>query len=256
MRLLVLGGPVFLGRAVARQALAAGHDVTCLARGASGATVPGARFVTADRDRPDAYRVLGAERFDAVIDVTSYPGQARGAVAALADRIDHWVYVSSISVYSDRVTPGQHADTAPVLAPASPEQERAPRGDPANYGPCKVACEQAVRGGVGTDRSFICRAGLIVGPEDPSGRFTYWVARLARGGRVLAPGAPDEPVQVVDVRDLADWLLVAASERLSGTYDATSAPVTRAALLAEVAAGVGAQPEFTWVDQDFLAEHG
>ena len=105
--------------------------------------------------------------------------------------------------------------------------------------------------------AFVCRAGLIVGPEDPSGRFDYWVARLARGGEVLAPGRPDDRVQWIDVRDLAAWLVLAAETSLTGTYDGNGAPVPRGRFLAEVAEGVGpgVTPQLTWVDQDFLAEH-
>lgn len=252
MRLLILGGTAFLGRALARQARAAGHDVTCLARGGTGAPVDRVRFLTADRDAPDGLSILDGERFDAVVDVTRRPSHARHAAGALAGRVGHWSYVSSISVYADFATPGQRADTAPLLPPAPPDVDD-PVGNPAeHYGPCKVSCEQAVREAVGADRSFICRPGLIVGPEDPSGRFTYWVERLARGGRALAPGDPADPVQLIDVRDLAGWLIRAAEQGLAGSYDATSAPMPRGDCLAGVAAGAGAEPTLTWVDQAFL----
>jgi nucleoside-diphosphate-sugar epimerase len=254
MRLLILGGTAFLGRAVADHALATGHDVTCLARGEAGDPPSGVRFVAADRDRPDALAPLRGDRFDAVVDVTSRPSHARQAVRELAAAIPHWGYVSTISVYADPAIPGQRADQTPLHPPAPPEVDD-PAADATAYGSCKVACEQAVRDGVGPDRAFICRAGLIVGPGDNSGRFSYWVARLARGGRVLAPGSPEDPVQVVDVRDLAGWLVQAAEQRLTGVYDATSAPMPRAAVLAEVAAGVGSRPEFSWVDQRFLQAH-
>lgn len=254
MRLLLLGGTAFLGREIARQAVSAGHQVTCLARGRSGEVVDNVRFIAADRGRPGAYDPLSAESFDAVVDLTSYPSHARSALAALADRAGHWVFVSTISVYSDQATPGQRADQAPVFEPAPPDMDD-PTADAESYGRCKVACEQAVLATAGADRSFICRAGLIVGPEDTSGRFSYWVARLARGGRVLAPGDPGDAVQVVDVRDLAGWLLLAAQQRLTGTYDATSAPLPRGELLRQIAAGVGTEPEFTWADQQFLTAH-
>jgi hypothetical protein len=103
---------------------------------------------------------------------------------------------------------------------------------------------------------MLCRAGLIVGPEDPSGRFEYWVRRVARGGEVLAPGRPSDAVQLVDVRDLAGWLVEAAATGLAGTYDGMGPPMTRADFLAGVAAGTGAQPAFTWVDQEFLGARG
>ncbi|RKR87989.1 nucleoside-diphosphate-sugar epimerase [Micromonospora pisi] len=253
MRLLILGGTVFLGRAVARLARASGHHVTCAARGVSGEPVAGARFVQVDRDHPAGLSALDGERFDAVVDVTRRPSHARHAVAALADRVGHWSYVSTCSVYADNATPGQRADTAKLTVPAPVEVDN-PVGEHADfYGPCKVSCEDAVRDGVGPERAFICRAGLIVGPEDPSDRFPYWVARLARGGEVLAPGTPDDRVQLVDVDDLAQWLLYAAENGLAGTFDGMSAALSRSRFLAEVAAGVGRpDPELTWVEQDFL----
>ncbi|MEV4626305.1 NAD-dependent epimerase/dehydratase family protein [Micromonospora sp. NPDC049523] len=255
MRLLVLGGTMFLGRSVARLAAAAGHDVTCAARGVSGEPVAGVRFVRADRDDPAGLSALDGERFDAVVDVTRRPSHARHAVAALADRVGHWSYVSTCSVYADNSTPAQRAATAEIVAPAPAEVDN-PVGEHAEfYGPCKVSCEQAVLDTIGAARSFVCRAGLIVGPEDPSDRFPYWVARLARGGEVLAPGAPDELVQLIDVDDLAQWLLYAAETGLTGTFDGMGAPLPRARFLAEVAAGVGrVDPELTWVEQDFLVE--
>ncbi|MPZ25454.1 MAG: NAD-dependent epimerase/dehydratase family protein [Micromonosporaceae bacterium] len=252
MRLLILGGTQFLGRAVARLAHAAGHDVTCLARGQGGEPVPEVRFVAADRDAPGWLSGLDGERFDAAVDVTRRPSHARRAAQALAGRVGHWGYVSSVSVYADLATPGQLAGTAPLLPPAPPEVDDPTGEHLEHYGGCKVSCEQAVRDTFGDDRSFICRAGLIVGPEDPSGRFTYWVDRLARGGRVLAPGNPQDPVQLVDVRDLASWLVRAAEQGLTGTYDATSAPMPRGRCLAEVAAGVRSEATLTWTDQAFL----
>jgi nucleoside-diphosphate-sugar epimerase len=255
MRLLVLGGTVFLGRAVARHALAAGHDVTCAARGAGGSVAGGARFVRVDRDAEGGLDALADEEFDAVVDVARRPSHVRGALTALADRVGHWAFVSTCSVYADDATPGQLAATAPLLPPAPPGTDL-DESDPEGYGRNKVACERAVVEAVGEDRAFLCRAGLIVGPEDPSGRFEYWVRRTSRGGEVLAPGTPADPVQVVDVRDLAAWLVEAAAGGLAGTYDGSGAPMPMADFLAGVAEGTGARPTFTWVDQDFLVENG
>lgn len=255
MKLLVLGGTVYLGRAVARHAVAAGHEVTCAARGASGVVPDGARHVVVDRDEPDGLAALAGASFDAVVDVAQQPSHVRRAVAALGGRVGHWSFVSTCSVYADQSTPAQRAESAPLVDPAPSEVDDA---DGPYYGPCKVSCEQAVQSsGV---PAFICRAGLIVGPEDPSGRFDYWVSRLARaradGGPVLAPGGPGELVQWVDVRDLAAWLVSAAETRLTGVYDGIGAPVPRAEFLNGVAAGVGADPKVIWADQDFLAAQG
>lgn len=261
MRLLILGGTQFLGRAVARHAHDAGHDVTCAARGLSGDPVPGVRFVPVDRDHPDGLAGLTGHEFDAVVDVTRRPSHARSAVTALADRIAHWSYVSSISAYADERTPDQRAGTAPLKEPAPAGADDSGGQDAQWYGRCKVACEEVVRDAVGPQRAFVCRAGLIVGPEDPSDRFPYWVARFARSGgaspqqpgEVLAPGSPADPVQFVDVADLAGWLVRAAETGLHGDFNGVGTPMRRDRFLTEVAAGVGvARPRLTWVDQEFL----
>jgi 2'-hydroxyisoflavone reductase len=250
MRLLILGGTAFLGRATAAHAVAAGHAVTCAARGTAGPVPDGARLVRVDRSAPGGLAALEGH-FDAVIDVARVPSQIRAALADLAGRVDHWTFVSSCSVYADHATPGQRADTAPTLPPAPPELDD-PTTDAEAYGRCKVAGEQAVLdSGV---PAFVCRAGLIVGPEDPSDRFTYWPVRLARGGEVLAPGKPNELVQWVDVRDLAAWLVHATEAGLTGIYDGIGVPVPRGDFLAGIAAGIRATPHLTWVDQQFLLD--
>ncbi|WP_410811565.1 NAD-dependent epimerase/dehydratase family protein [Micromonospora sp. 067-2] len=255
MRILILGGTRFLGRALARHAVAQGHDVTCAARGVSGVAPAGVRFVPVDRDDPDGLAPLAGEGFDALVDVTSRVSHARHALAALADHVGHWSFVSTISVYADNTTPGQTATDAAVLPPA-PQDVDGPVGpDHRWYGECKVSIERAVRERMGEGRSFVCRAGLIVGAEDPSDRFPYWVRRLSAGGEVLAPGRPTDRVQFVDVADLAAWLLHAAGTDLTGTYDGTGPAMSRADLLAGVAAGLGvSDPVLTWVDQGFLLD--
>ncbi|WP_432835502.1 NAD-dependent epimerase/dehydratase family protein [Dactylosporangium sp. CA-092794] len=252
MRILILGGTVFLGRAVARQALAAGHEVLCAARGESGAPVGGARFVRVDRDEPDGLSAVEGE-FDAVVDVARHPHHVRHAVTALAGRAGHYTLVSTGSVYADVATPHQTAATAPLLPP---DHDADPAADPESYGRAKVACERLAAGGFGAGRTLLLRAGLIVGPEDPTGRFDYWVRRYERGGEVLAPGGPDESVQLVDVRDLADWILTAAGRGLAGPFDGVGAPMTRAEFHAGLAAGTGTAPPLTWVTQEFLLERG
>lgn len=247
MRLLVLGGTQFLGRAIAAHALEAGHDVACAARGLAGPVAPGARLAIVDRDAPDGLDALARQEFDAVVDVSRHPGQVRRAVAAFEERAGHWTFVSTVSVYADNRTPGQRADTAPLREPTGPEIER---GSEATYGADKVACERAVG-----DDAFICRAGLIVGPEDPTGRFSYWPDRLARGGEVLAPGSPRDPVQFVDVRDLAAWIVRAAERRLTGTYDAIGPTLGWRDMLSACASAVGSAASLTWVEGEFLGRH-
>jgi 2'-hydroxyisoflavone reductase len=247
MRLLILGGSQFLGRAIAARACGAGHDVTCAARGIAGPIASGARFVRVDRGIPDGLEPLARQEFDAVVDVSRHPGQVRRAMAALKAHTAHWTFVSTVSVYADDRTLGQQADTAPLRAPTAPEIEY---GSDETYGAAKVACEQAVG-----ENAFICRAGLIVGPEDPTGRFTYWPARLARGGEVLAPGTPEDTVQFIDVRDLAQWIVLAAQVQLTGIYDGIGPTRTRGELLSECAAALDSPCAFTWVDRAFLEAH-
>src|SRR5205807_3403717 len=241
MRLLILGGTQFLGRAIAAHARAMGHDVTCAARGVAGAAPDGARFIRVDREDPDGLAPLAGEAFDALVDVSRHPGQVRRAVRALKPRVAHWTFVSTVSVYADNRTPGQRAGTAPLRAPTAPEIEHCTEE---TYGAAKVACEQAVR-----ENAFVCRAGLIAGPEDPTGRFTYWPLRLDRGGEVLVPGTPDDAVQLIDVRDLAQWIVFAAQTHLTGTFDAIGPSFTRGQFLAQCAAAVGSSGTFTWADR-------
>lgn len=247
MRLLILGGTRFLGRAVAAHANAMGHDVTCAARGLAGTVPHGARFIRVDRDEPEGLAPLADKEFDAVVDVSRHPGQVRRAVAALKHRVAHWTFVSTVSVYADNRTIGQRADAAPLREPTAPEIEHSTEE---TYGAAKVACEQAIG-----ENAFICRAGLIVGPEDPTGRFTYWPMRLDRGGEVLVPGAPDDAVQLIDVRDLAQWIVHAAQTRLTGCFDGIGPSSTRSQLLAECADALGSSCTYTWVDRTFLESH-
>ncbi|MFI7705844.1 NAD-dependent epimerase/dehydratase family protein [Nonomuraea sp. NPDC049480] len=240
MRTLVLGGTRFLSREIARQARDRGHEVVCAARGLAGDPPPDVEFVRVDRSEDGGLApVVGS--FDLVIDVARHPSSVRRAVAELAGRAGHWTFVSSCSVYAD------FGEANQVLH--EPLAADADETDPENYGPAKVACEQIVG-----DQALLVRAGLIVGPEDQSDRFTYWVDRLARGGPVLAPGSPDELVQLVDVRDLAAWTLDAAEKGLAGPYDATSMPFSRGKLLAEIAEGLEVEPELVWAGQEFLVE--
>ncbi|GAA1796967.1 SDR family oxidoreductase [Planosporangium flavigriseum] len=207
-----------------------------------------------DRDAADGLAPLRGLEFDALIDVARQPSHVRRAVAELAPRVGHAVYVSSCSAYADQRTPGQRAADAPALDPAPPEVD-----DPAeaeSYGARKVAGERTFVDGFGADRTFICRAGLIIGPGDDTNRFDYWVTRLARGGEVLAPGSPDDLVQYIDVRDLADWLVRAGRDRLAGVYDGIGRPVGREHFLTHVAVGVASRVQLTWVDQEFLLSEG
>jgi nucleoside-diphosphate-sugar epimerase len=253
MKFLVLGGTVFLSKAVAAEAVARGHDVVAASRGVSGTAPPGVRHVVVDRDA-GLPATLAAEPFDAVVDVARRPSHVRTAVAAVPHA--HWVFVSTVNVYADEATPGGRPGTLPLRAPITEDTDGT---DPATYGGMKVACEEIVR--AGATSAAVVRPGLIVGPGDPSGRFTYWVARLARaadepGTPVLAPGDPADPVQLVDVRDLAAWLVDLAETRTEGVYDGVAPPVALGGLLADVAAGCGAAPAWRWAPRAALEAAG
>jgi 2'-hydroxyisoflavone reductase len=248
MRLLVLGGTLFLSRAVAAEAVLGGHDVVCACRGTT-AVPEGAHHLSLDRERDDVPALLReAGSFDAVVEVARRPTWVRAAVAAVPEA--HWVFVSSISVYADNETPGGGPERLPLLDPVDEDRDLAT--EPEAYGGMKVACERAVQ--AGTASSTVVRPGLIVGPGDPTGRFTYWVERLADGGPVLAPGSPTDPTQVVDVRDLAAWLVDCAEQRRRGVFDAIGPVLPRSELIAQVAAGVGAHPDLRWVPSRRLVE--
>ncbi len=230
MRLLVLGGTAFLGRAVTRAALAVGHDVTCLARG-TGPVPDGARFVRADRDDPD--QGLGGvegEPWDAVIDVSRHPGQVRRSTELLAATGAHYVFVSTGNVYADHATPGAD-ESAEVLPPLGGDV----MADMSEYGAAKAACEGHLLAAYRPESCLIARCGLIGGPGDLSGRSGYWPWRLAHPSNaakeVLVPDIPTFPAQVVDVRDLAGWLVRCGEARTSGIVDAVGPTGTFAGVL-------------------------
>jgi nucleoside-diphosphate-sugar epimerase len=240
---LVLGGTSWLGGLIAQAALARGHEVTCLARGESGTVPPGADLVVADRTAPGAYAAVADRAWDLVIDVARQPGQVRSAVEALGDRVGHWTLVSSGSVYADQST--ELVEDSPVLS-AFVGDEAGAEG----YGEGKVACEEAVRT---LPRSLVVRAGLIGGPGDQSDRLGYYVSRFALASEesVLVPAAAHQPMQVIDARDLAQWVLTAAAAGATGVVHGVGERTSVGALIdvsASVAsatgAGVAANPDW------------
>ena len=232
MKLLLLGGTRFLGRAIAVEALARGMEVTCLARGTS-APPDGVTFVRADRNDDIALSPVSQQHWDAVIDVSMQPGQVRRAVRDLST--DHVVIISTSSVYAtgDRL---EQDEDAPILAALDGDIMT----DMSTYGPAKVACEEAVR--ASTVTSTIIRSGLIGGPGDTSGRSGYYPWRFAHptGEDVLVPDDPDFPCALIDVDDLAAWAVTAAQNRIAGTFNATG-PTTPLANVLETARRVAGE---------------
>jgi 2'-hydroxyisoflavone reductase len=247
MRLLVLGGTKFLGRAVVEAALARGHEVTLFNRGQTNPEL----FPEAEKLRGDRTQELGAldgREWDAALDMATFlPRVVRLSVDALSGRAGRYVYVSSISAYADQSVPP--VEGAPVAELDDPDAE-----DLEHYGALKATCERIVEDAFG-ERALIVRPGLIVGPHDPTDRFTYWPRRVAAGGRVLAPAPPDAPVQFIDARDLGAWILHAAESGLSGLFNATGVPDTFERLLDECRA-VGGDAEIVWVSSDHLVATG
>ncbi len=249
MRLLVIGGTRFVGRHLVEAALAAGHEVTLVHRSAT-TLFASARHVLADRN--DDLSALEEGEWDATVDVCAYlPAQVRSLAAALGERGGHHVLVSTVSVYAELSGPGGDEDSA-LLPVAGDDVEGV---TDTTYGPLKVACERAATAAYG-DRLAIVRPTYVVGPNDPTGRYPWWVRRMARGGQVLAPGARDDPAQVVDVRDLADFQLSLATGQVAGVFNAVRPTVPWSELLGATAALAPAGTTLTWVDPEWLTEQG
>ena len=222
MRILVVGGTRFVGRAFAQAALDAGHDVTLLHRGTTGRDLfPTADHVLADRDGD--LSVLSGRQFDATVDVCAYyPRQVHALAAALDGGGGHHLYISSVSAYADLDHPGAD-ESAPLIELGSDDPDSlAMSGE--TYGGLKVCCERAAVERYGADALTIVRPTYVVGPHDPTGRFTWWVDRLARGGRVLNPGPQSAPMQLTDARDQGRWMLGLVQTGTTGAYHACTPP--------------------------------
>jgi 2'-hydroxyisoflavone reductase len=246
MKLLVLGGTKFLGRHAVEVAVERGHDVTIFHRGQ---TNPGL-FPNVEEllgDREGSLDPLSGRRFDAVIDTSGYvPSVVRASAELLGDS-GLYAFVSTGNVYADFAHGPLREDD-----PLATMEEHADR-DPNAYGPLKAECEGVVLELFGK-RALIARSGLLVGPHDPTGRFTYWPHRIARGGRVLAPGPPDRLVQFIDARDTAAWLVRSAEQGMGGVYNVTREPTRFSELLEACRSVAGSDAEIVWVDQAFLVE--
>ena len=249
MRLLILGGTRFVGRHIAAAALADGWDVTLFNRGITGpGAFPDATHLAGDRD--GGLDALTAGSWDAVVDTSGYlPRVVRASAGLLAPRTGTYVFISTASVYADTSALGIEED-APLGRLTDPATEDVG----AYYGELKAACEAVVQEVMG-DRGVIVRPGLIVGPDDPTNRFTYWVTRIAAGGDVLAPEPRDQPVQVIDARDLAAFVLRLAQSG-SGAYNAVGDVSTMADVLATIVDATMADARLQWISEERLLAAG
>jgi 2'-hydroxyisoflavone reductase len=263
LNILILGGTVFLGRQLVETATARGHQVTLFNRGRYPDIFPQVESLRGDR-RGDLSELRG-RRWDAVIDTCGYvPGVVRASAEVLRDSVERYVFISSISVYSD--SEAAEVDEATPVNQITDEQlktaeEIEPSGPivAVNYGEaygglkalCEAEAERVMQG-----RAINVRVGLIVGPHDYSDRFTYWPARVACGGEVLAPGLPHRPKQLIDVRDLAEWILHMLEAGETGTYNVTGPDynLTMSGLLEECRTATKSDASFTWASDEFLLE--
>jgi 2'-hydroxyisoflavone reductase len=247
-KILILGGTGFLGPALVEAARGRGDEVTLFNRGK---TNPG-RFTDVEQlhgDRNGQLDALKGRKWDVVIDTSGYvPRIVRMSAELLAPSVERYVFVSSISVYDEAIPPGsdEGALQAKLSDPATEDVR-------ANYGALKAACEKAAEAAM-PGRVLVVRPGLIVGPGDPTDRFTYWPVRLSEGGDLLAPGTGDDPIQVIDVRDLAAWMVGMSDRRATGAFNAVG-PARRtsmAEMLAACQPATGPKATLTWVPAAFL----
>lgn len=245
MKVLILGGGVFLGRHLTDALLAAGHAVTHFKRGHQ--PRPGVELLPGDRDGD--LSALDGRRWDAVVDTCGYrPRQVEAAARRLRTGVPLYAFISSVNQYAGAPVPGidEHfpPDTTPVPDPAPL--------DAATYGPLKAACEAALLRVYG-ENALVVRPGCLVGPWDQAHRFPYWVRRAAAGGAMLVPGSPTQRWQVIDVRDLAAWLVRLLERRVCGTWNAVGPARTAAELMAGLAKAAGSDASAVWVPPDRLA---
>jgi 2'-hydroxyisoflavone reductase len=264
MKLLIIGGTIFLGRHLVEAAQARGHEVTIFNRGQHNPEL----FPEVEKlhgDRIVSLDALRGRRWDAVIDTCGYvPKAVRASAELLADAVEHYTFISSVSAYAEMPREGfdESAPVGTITLEQLEEAEAVVYGDRPNaksygdaYGPLKALCEQAAAAAM-PGRTLNIRAGLIVGADDYMDRFPYWVLRVARGGEMLAPGPPERRVRVIDVRDLADWNVRMAENRLAGTFNATGAEdgLTFGMMLDECKAVSASDAGFIWTSEEFLEE--
>jgi 2'-hydroxyisoflavone reductase len=254
-RILILGGTGFLGPQLVEAARARGHTVTLFNRGKTRPHLfPDVEKLQGDRDpkNGEGLKALEGRSWDAVVDTSGYvPRVVRASAELLAPNVGHYVFISTISVYKELPRPGMDEDS-PLATVDDPTNENVQE----NYGALKALCEKAAEAAF-PGRTTHIRPGLIVGPDDPTQRFTYWPVRVARGGEVLAPGSGADTAQFIDVRDLAEWTLLTIENRDTGIFNATgpAKPLTMKGLLEACKEASGSNATFTWADAAFLEKH-
>jgi 2'-hydroxyisoflavone reductase len=257
-RILVLGGTGFLGPAIVAAATARGHTLTLFNRGK---TRPGLfpdiekRIGDRDPNKGDGLKSLETGEWDAVIDDSGYYPRMVGASAQLLSlRVKQYIYISSISCYKEPSPMFGDEDT-PLAVLANPAVEEMGKNS-ANYGGLKAACEQAAESAV-PGRTTIVRPGYIVGPDDPTGRFTYWPARFDKGGEIAVPGAPTDPFQVIDVRDLAAWLVMLVENQTIGKFNAVGPEkaMSWGSVIAACQKATKTPSSITWIPGEFMAKN-
>jgi len=250
MKLLVIGGTAFLGRHTVEAALQRGYQVTTFNRGKTAPDVPGVTAIHGDRGVPADLEQLANGDWDAVIDTSGYvPVMVGAAARILAGRAGWYGFVSSLSATPDW-------PSGPV--PADPRRHDCPPDagpDDGDYGTLKAGCERAVEQRFG-DRTLIVRSGLLLGPHENVGRMPWWLSRIAAGGQVLAPGDPDRPMQLIDARDMAEWMLDCAEQGRAGAFTVTGPPgnTTMGRWLDDCVAATGSGAELVWVPDQFLLD--
>jgi 2'-hydroxyisoflavone reductase len=248
MDLLVIGGTRFFGRAAVEEAVRRGHRVTVFHRGEwEPDGFPDVEHLHGDRT--EALDPLKGRSWDAVLDTWAFvPREVRELADTVGDGVGHYAYVSSLSVHPDDLPVGATEET-PLHPAAPPEVEEV---TDETYGPLKVASEEQTRASF-PGRSLVIRPGYIVGPNDPTDRFTFWVRRAAAGGRMFAPGPPDAPMQGIDARDLGAFVIERIEARDTDAYGVVGPrdPATMADVLESARSAAGADTEFVWADEDF-----
>jgi nucleoside-diphosphate-sugar epimerase len=258
MRVLVLGGTRFLGPAVVAAALARGDQVTTFSRGVSGEPPAGVSALHGDRSDPQALEVLRGREFDLVVDTCGYvPAEVGAAAERLAGSCGHYVFVSTINVYPGWPKEPVRADSAMHDCPPDAREAPPELTGAGPYGYLKAGCERAVAAHF-PGRHTLVRAGLLVGPRDNSGRLTWWLGRMARGGRVPVPGPPAANLSFVDVRDLAEWMLDSGTAGHVGPFNATGPAdmTTYGEVFEACRAATGAAAELVWIPEDAITAAG